>query len=159
MSGTANTGGGGGAGGFAGGGSEGYRAGGNGGSGIVIVSYPTGGLYKSSQGNNRELAEEPVLVPTEYSLSQNYPNPFNPATIIRYQLPDAGTRFLVSLKVYDMLGREVMTLINGMKEAGYYSTTFDASRLASGIYFARVIASPENGNKPFTKIVKMLLMK
>jgi hypothetical protein len=100
-----------------------------------------------------------VEVPMEFAISQNYPNPFNPSTVINYQLPDIGTRFIVSLKVYDMLGREVVMLVNGMKEAGYYSTTFDASRLASGIYFARVIALPEDGNKPFTKIVKMLLMK
>jgi hypothetical protein len=136
----------------------GNEVGGNGGSGIVIVSYSIG-LAKSSQGNNGVLAEESVPVPTEYGLSQNYPNPFNPTTVISYQLPGVGTRFIVSLKVYDILGREVVTLIDGIKEAGYYSTMFDASRLASGIYFARVIASPENGNKPFTKIVKMLLMK
>jgi hypothetical protein len=97
-----------------------------------------------------------VEVPMEFAISQNYPNPFNPSTAIRYQIPTVSS---VKLVVYDMLGREVVMLVNGMKEAGYYSTTFDASRLASGIYFARVIASPENGNKPFTKIVKMLLMK
>jgi hypothetical protein len=79
-------------------------------------------------------------------------------------LPDAGAQFHVSLIVYDILGRKVVTLADGVKSAGYYSTVFDASRLASDIYFARLVASPDNGNaegagKPFTKTMKMLLMK
>jgi hypothetical protein len=141
-----------------GGGGGCYANGGNGGSGIVIVSHPTGGLAKSSQGDNRPLAEEPVSVPTEYGLSQNYPNPFNPSTVISYQLPGVGTRYNVSLKVYDMLGREVVTLVDGMKETGYYSATFDASRLASGIYFARLVAQSDN-SKPFVQTMKLLLTK
>jgi len=107
---------------------------------------------------NKSLAQE-LELPTEFGLSNNFPNPFNPSTIISYQLPETGTQFLVSLKVYDMLGRVVATLIDGMKNAGYYSTTFDASRLASGVYFTRFIATPQNGKQPFTKTMKMLLTK
>jgi hypothetical protein len=108
--------------------------------------------------DNKSLDQE-LELPTAFELSNNFPNPFNPSTVINFQLPDAGTQFLVSLKVYDMLGRVVATLVDGMKSAGYYSTTFDASRLASGVYFTRFIATPQDGNKPFTKTMKMLLMK
>lgn len=74
-------------------------------------------------------------VPTNFTLYQNYPNPFNPSTVINYQIP---VNSMVSLKVYDAIGREVAMLVNEFKEAGYYSVTFDASNLASGIYFARL---------------------
>ncbi|MDD8017309.1 MAG: T9SS type A sorting domain-containing protein [Bacteroidota bacterium] len=85
-----------------------------------------------------------------FLLEQNYPNPFNPATVIKYQLP---TNSHVTLKVYDAIGREVATLVNGVKEAGYYSVTFDASKLSSGIYFTRL----QNGDK--VQLKKMVLLK
>ncbi|MEK7671010.1 MAG: T9SS type A sorting domain-containing protein, partial [Bacteroidota bacterium] len=67
------------------------------------------------------------------------PNPFNPTTTIRYDLPSAG---LVSLEVFDILGREVRTLVNEKLQAGSYERTFDASGLASGVYFYRLNAGP-----------------
>ena len=70
--------------------------------------------------------------PTDYSLSQNFPNPFNPTTTINYAIKTAG---LVNLKVYDMLGTEVASLVNESQEAGSYSVDFNASGLPSGIYF------------------------
>jgi len=88
--------------------------------------------------------------PKEFSLSQNYPNPFNPTTVIGYQLPAGG---MTTLKVYDALGREVATLVNEVKETGYYSTTFDASKLSSGIYFAKL----QSGDK--VQLKKMSLIK
>jgi hypothetical protein len=88
-------------------------------------------------------------VPSEYKL-ENYPNPFNPTTTISYQLPEAG---MITLKVYDMLGKEVATLVNEVKQAGYYSATFDASKLASGIYISTI-----QTNK-FTQSKKMSLVK
>jgi ligand-binding sensor domain-containing protein len=99
--------------------------------------------------------------PTSYQLGQNYPNPFNPSTIIDYQLPQAAK---VSLKVYDMLGREVALLVDNEKDAGYHAVTFDGSRLSSGVYFTRFIASPlaggSNGaSKPFVQVHKMLFVK
>ncbi len=84
------------------------------------------------------------------SLSQNYPNPFNPTTTIRYEL---SANSVVSLKVYDVLGREVKTLVNEFKPAGTYAVEFDASGLASGVYFYRIKAGV------FTSMKKMLLVK
>ncbi|MEW5842832.1 MAG: T9SS type A sorting domain-containing protein [Bacteroidota bacterium] len=71
-------------------------------------------------------------IPSKYELSQNYPNPFNPSTTIRYSMPQAGS---VKLTVYNMLGQQVANLVNGYKQAGTYSITWNASNLASGIYF------------------------
>lgn len=88
--------------------------------------------------------------PTEFALLQNYPNPFNPSTLISYQLPSNS---LVSLKVYDAIGREMATLVNEVKEAGSYSVQFNASHLSSGIYFYTI-----NAGK-FTETKKLTLMK
>ena len=85
-----------------------------------------------------------------FSLSQNYPNPFNPNTTISYAIPENG---FVSIKIYDLLGNEVKTLVNGYKEAGMHSINFEGGRLASGIYFYRMQA----GN--FVKTKKFILMK
>lgn len=92
---------------------------------------------------------------TDYALNQNFPNPFNPSTMIDYQLPNDGH---VTLKVYDVLGREVRTLVDEAKTAGGYEVKFDGSNLASGIYFYRVNITDNNG-KNFVSTKKMLLMK
>jgi hypothetical protein len=89
-------------------------------------------------------------VPVDYALYQNYPNPFNPITIISYALPKASH---VTIKVYDILGREVATLVNDEKNVGIYSVEFNASKLASGIYLYKIQA----GN--FTETKKLILMK
>lgn len=87
--------------------------------------------------------------PTEFGIS-NYPNPFNPTTTINYQLPKDG---MVTIKVYDIIGKEVATLINGHKSAGYYKVDFDASKLTSGVYICSIQASD------FSKSIKLLLTK
>jgi hypothetical protein len=97
-------------------------------------------------------------LPKVFALEQNYPNPFNPTTVISYQLPVASE---VSLKVYDVLGREVMTLVNGRQEAGAYNFNFNASNLSSGVYFYRLQASATNGasSSNFVSTKKMMLVK
>ncbi|MFA5870386.1 MAG: T9SS type A sorting domain-containing protein [Candidatus Paceibacterota bacterium] len=88
--------------------------------------------------------------PIEFNLLQNYPNPFNPVTTITYQLPEQGN---VSLKVFDILGNEVQTLVNEEKEAGSYTVQFDASSLASGMYIYRLQVND------YSSIKKMILTK
>ena len=89
-------------------------------------------------------------LPTEFSLEQNYPNPFNPTTTIAYSLPVAGN---VSLKVYNVLGAEVVSLVNEQQPAGRYEVVLDASALASGMYFYRLTSGE------FTSLRKMVLVK
>lgn len=96
-------------------------------------------------------------IPNVYSLLQNYPNPFNPSTTISYGLPKAG---FVKLMIYDILGREVKTLVNEYKEAGIYNIVFDASGISSGVYFYKVEVSQAGSSKgDFTSIKKMVLLK
>lgn len=88
--------------------------------------------------------------PTKYSLSQNYPNPFNPKTVIQFSIIAAEN---VSIKVYDVMGREIRTLVNEMKQPGSYSVDFNASELSSGVYFYRLESDG------FSDIKRMLLIK
>ena len=91
-----------------------------------------------------------IGTPSKYSLSQNYPNPFNPATKINFEIPKEG---FVSIKIYDITGREVHNLINEIKVAGYYTVSFDGAKLSSGIYFYRISTGE------FTSVKKMTLVK
>ena len=92
----------------------------------------------------------PELIPSEYKLYQNYPNPFNPATQIKYAISKNSN---VILKVYNILGKEISTLINQRQNSGNYQITFDAKDLPSGIYFYKLQAND------FTDIKKMVLIK
>jgi hypothetical protein len=89
-------------------------------------------------------------IPDRFSLSQNYPNPFNPTTVISYQLPKSGN---VKLVVFDVLGRELQTLVNEYKPAGTYEVTFDGSALSSGLYLYRITSGD------FSDTKKMMLVK
>ncbi len=89
-------------------------------------------------------------LPTKYELRQNYPNPFNPSTAISYSILKSG---LVTLRIYDILGKEVATLFNGQKTPGNYAVNFNASNLSSGIYFYIL----ESGSFISTK--KMVMLK
>ncbi|MFZ4591318.1 MAG: T9SS type A sorting domain-containing protein, partial [Ignavibacteria bacterium] len=117
----------------------------------------TGGSTQSNRPNvcfvmNTVTGVNPIgnIIPTVYSLSQNYPNPFNPVTKINFALPKQG---LVTLKIYDVLGREIRSLVNEVKSAGTYSVDFNASEYSSGVYFYRL---ESNG---FTDIKRMVLIK
>lgn len=99
--------------------------------------------------------EVDVIGIKEFSLAQNYPNPFNPATTISFNL---AVDSKVSLKVFDVLGQEIMTLLNETKTAGTHTVSFDASKLNSGVYFYIIDASGVDGQK-FTDVKKMILNK
>ena len=125
---------------------------------IVNVSRK---LRIATHGNGiweRRLIANPVAIqnhetetPTEYKLFQNYPNPFNPVTTIKYQIPKSG---FVSLKVYDILGKEVGSYVNQVQQAGEYSLNFDGSSLATGMYVYKLTA----GNNTIA-VKKMILAK
>ncbi len=108
-----------------------------------LLGIPNNGIIK-------KLVNYDANIPAKYSLSQNYPNPFNPSTIIHYEIPNDG---LVTLKIYDDLGREVKTLVNQYQSKGRYDINFNASSLASGIYFYQL----HSGNYISTK--KLMLLK
>jgi flagellar hook assembly protein FlgD len=104
---------------------------------------------------------ETEMVPTAFSLSQNYPNPFNPSTTIRFGLPSASN---VTLRLYDALGREVATLIDEQRPAGYVhavwnGTNNNGARVASGVYFYRIEATPVDGSPMYVQLKKMVLIK
>jgi hypothetical protein len=123
---------------------------GSNGTAYFTIYYDNGNLAKNSNPSFSGQGD----IPTTYTLS-SYPNPFNPTTTITYQLPEAG---YVMLKVFDIMGREVALLQDGMKGAGSYTATFDASRLTSGIYFSRLTVQPQEGN-PIVQTNKLILMK
>jgi hypothetical protein len=116
----------------------------------IIVGTKEGKLFKieTSSGTTAVAGEE--TIPTEYKLEQNYPNPFNPTTTIQFAIPEAG---VYSLKVYNILGEEVASLINGQLNGGIHKVNFDATRYASGMYIYRLNGSKVNISK------KMILMK
>ena len=102
-----------------------------------------------------QIVEVEIPLVNEFSLSQNYPNPFNPATRMQYTIPEAvrGERQVVTLKVYNIVGREVATLVNEEKPIGGYEVEFDATKLPTGIYFYQL----KTGD--FIQSRNMVLMK
>jgi len=109
-------------------------------------------------GQSSGLSDKPENLPDVFSLSQNYPNPFNPATKINFSLP---TRAFTKLIVYDTLGSEIRTLINGELEAGYHEIIFKADNIPSGVYYYKIQSGdPSAGSgQGFTQTKKMILMK
>lgn len=91
-----------------------------------------------------------IQIPSIYSLFQNYPNPFNPSTSIRYDIPEIG---YVKLSVYDILGREILTLVNELQTPGTHEVTFERASLESGVYLYKIITDG------FTDTKRMLLIK
>ena len=122
-----------------------------------------GGIYiKNFIGDELEklAAEEgeSITLPNEYALEQNYPNPFNPSTTVKYSVPETGN---VELKVYDIIGNEVATLVNEIKTPGSYKVKFNAAQLASGVYIYSLRAvNPSTGSgQVFVQTKKMILLK
>jgi len=117
----------------------------------IFAGTPSGGVWRESLSSiPTDVKTGKGNLPLSYALYQNYPNPFNPSTVISYQLP---TYTNVTLKIYDVLGREVETLVDTKQQAGAHIVRFDGSRFASGVYFYRLTA----GSSSFTR--KMLLLK
>ena len=118
---------------------------------FIGLGVPEEIYYKYNPTGSITEVNEPInLLPNTFALSQNYPNPFNPSTVISYQLPVNSN---LTIKVYDVLGTEVATLINEYKPVGSYEIEFNAGGLSSGIYFYKLTAGS------FSKINKMLLLK
>ena len=116
------------------------------------------GLIVLSNDFTTDVKENKTIISNSFSLSQNYPNPFNPSTTIEYSIPAVGDEYIrptnnVTLKIYDILGEEITTLVNKKQTPGNYDVKFNAGNLSSGIYFYRLKA----GN--FSKTNKMILLK
>jgi hypothetical protein len=130
------------------------------------VFYQTLGAFQKATGQEQlstfvvtaitNPAEAPT--PNTFGLFQNYPNPFNPRTVIRFALEEPTW---TSLKVFNVTGQEVATLLEGHQSAGVHEVKFDASRLASGVYFYRLQAQQTDANRgrPFVATKKLLLLR
>lgn len=127
----------------------------------VIVRWPSGTtqgfagvtpnvIYSLTEGQQLVGVNDPLTVPSRFELRQNYPNPFNPKTIINYELPITN---YVTLVIYDVLGKELASLVNKKQSAGNYEISWDASDYPSGVYFYKLTAGD------FTETKKMILMK
>jgi predicted extracellular nuclease len=126
-------------------------------SNVTGILYYSGGRYKVTPRTNADFSgfnpttiRRDNVVAKEFALEQNFPNPFNPSTTLRYSLPREG---MVSLKIYNILGQEVATLVNEYQTNGVYSVKFDASKLSSGMYLYRITSGD------FSQVKKMLLLK
>jgi hypothetical protein len=115
-----------------------------------VYAGTANGVWRRPLSEVTSVEENQIEIPSSYILSQNFPNPFNPSTVISYQLPVSSD---VTLKVYDILGNEIATLVDEYKPAGRYEAEFNASSLPSGVYFYQLKTSE------FVQTRKMILMK
>ncbi len=123
--------------------------------GVVVGEIGTAGTgaplyYTSMNGGFVGITQIGTETPKNFSMSQNYPNPFNPTTKINFAIPKQG---MVTLKVYDMLGKEIKTLVNEVKSAGSYTVDFNGSQFSSGVYFYKIQTSE------FSEVKRMMLVK
>ncbi len=110
-----------------------------------LKQIDNGGAYKYSNE-----AQVTIATPKSFALNQNYPNPFNPTTTISYDVPQQSN---VKIAVYDIMGRELATLVNETKDVGSYQTVWNANKIASGVYFYRISAGA------YTSVKKLVLLK
>ncbi|MBI4546658.1 MAG: M36 family metallopeptidase [Ignavibacteriae bacterium] len=103
-----------------------------------------------------DIGDETFSIPQRFTLEQNYPNPFNPVTVIRYALPVSAK---VNLRIYNILGQEVASLVNQEQKAGRYEVSFNGSKLASGVYFYKLEASSDYHYQSFITVRKMILLQ
>lgn len=127
------------------------------GSGVEIPSYVKELDCEVLIGSSAFIEEESRrIMPQEFSLFQNFPNPFNPVTVIRYSVPEDA---VVTIKIFDIIGREVKEAVNGFNEAGYHEVSFDARGISSGVYYYSMEAKSPDGTLRFRGAKKMLLIK
>ena len=117
---------------------------------VVYARFGATPIYYDNSNLTTEITPIGTEIPERFTLSQNYPNPFNPTTNIRFEIPTAGN---VTLKVYNALGKEVATLVNGVTQAGVYNVDFNGVSLSSGVYFYKITVGD------FSEIKKMMLVK
>jgi hypothetical protein len=117
---------------------------------VKNVSDVVQAFYDSNFGYPIVTVEDEQHIVSNFKLEQNYPNPFNPSTTIKYQIPELG---FVTLKIFDVLGKEIETLVNEEKQTGTYEITWNAESLPTGVYFYRLQA------EDFVETNKMVLMK
>src|SRR5690606_35734456 len=125
------------------------------------ADYFLGNLQNSGEGLNKrvynKISFDGLTNPVSYELFQNFPNPFNPSTTIKYQISEDG---MVTVKIFDILGKEIKTLVTEQKTIGRYEINFDASDLASGVYIYRIQVNPSTGSgQSFVSAKKMMLVK
>ncbi len=113
------------------------------------VAHYTTGVQTSVDANES-------VIPKEFALMQNYPNPFNPTTNISYDIPNSA---YVTLRIYDVLGRLVSTLVDGIQAPNSYKMQWNPAGLSSGVYFYRIQARSQDGTKNFTSVKKLVFMK
>ncbi|MBN8586045.1 MAG: T9SS type A sorting domain-containing protein [Ignavibacteria bacterium] len=123
-----------------------------------FICGDSGKVIKTTNGGLTFVTHYPGITPDKYSLSQNYPNPFNPVTNIKFDIPKSG---FVKITVYDLLGREITTLVNEQMKPGSYNVDWDASNYSSGVYFYKIEAGdPSTGSgRSFVVSRKMVLIK
>jgi hypothetical protein len=128
---------------------------------IIIVSIKDSTIIDTSDASFSIIAPSGIEIvnselPNEYNLFQNYPNPFNPSTKIRYSLPFASN---VTIRIYNSLGENITTLVDNYQLPGNYEVDWNATQLATGIYFYSLEAIPSDGNQIYHSVKKMILLK
>ena len=124
----------------------------------IITTYSDTSTFKISMSNLvvDELEINNIVLPNEFNLLNPYPNPFNPVTVIKYVVPETGQ---ISINIYDIHGREVAKLYNGIQIPGYHSLTWDASEYSSGIYFVTMLAQKGKQAGAYINTQKLMLIK
>ncbi|MBK6771596.1 MAG: T9SS type A sorting domain-containing protein [Ignavibacteria bacterium] len=117
---------------------------------VVWASRGNGTIIHTVNGGQTDIKKLNSFQTANYKLYQNYPNPFNPTTNIEFAIPKDN---FVSLKIYNLLGKEIMSLLNEFKQAGSYSVTFDAANYPSGVYYYKI----KSGS--FVQVRKMVLIR
>ena len=128
---------------------------------VPTGTYSVGNVGMTMKPSGPVTGTEEESVPTSYRLEQNYPNPFNPATTISFEMPAAGA---ARLTVFNLLGEEVATLVDGLLQAGHHSAVWGGTDMtgrpvSSGLYFYQLTVANESGQPEFSRILKMMLLK